>query len=239
MKGRNMWEKINDTIVNVLKSGETRKFAKNSAENIARACFTHDIKSGVKQAVETGKYIGSIKDSLFWSKMKKWLQQTYTTQEMEANISAKFTEDEPKYKEYTKRQLQFIAQVDEEEKIDFYANLTRAWLLKYIDSSLYFKLSYLLKVFTLEELEYLKENYTTQDITTINYYIREFSLYGLIDIVENTNMGNSKYKYSELAEIFVVCGLTFDDSKKIHFENKGLKNLKVENTKVCIEWDGI
>ena len=230
-----MLEKILNAFTTVLKSGETKKFAEQSVENIAKVCIMGDVESGVREAVETGKYIGSIKDVLFWGKIKKWLEKTYASSEVEAKISSKFTEDEPKYREYTKRQIQFIAQVDEEEKIDFYANLTRAWLLGYIDSSLYFKMSYLLKIFTLEELEYLKENYDTNSITDINYYIREFSLYGLVDVVENTNVGHSTYKYSDLAEAFVSCGLLFNDGKKIPFIMKGLQDLKVENTRTCQE----
>lgn len=232
-----MLEKIINAFTTVLKSGETKKFAEQSIENIAKACIMGDVESGVREIVETGQYIGSIKDIIFWEKIKKWLEKTYTSPEMEVKISSKFTEDEPKYREYTKRQIQFIAQVDEEEKIDFYANLTRTWLLGYIDSSLYFKMSYLLKLFTLEELEYLKENYNTNPITDINFYIREFSLYGLVDTIETTNLGNSTYKYSDLAEIFVSCGLLFDDDDiKIHFAMKGLKDLKVENTRTCQEW---
>lgn len=229
-----MMGKILDTLIEIFKAKETKEFAGKSVENMAKICMTGDIKSTINEAVETGKYIGNIKDVLFWNKIKKWLQNTYDSPDMEAKLSSKFTEDELKYKKYTKRQLQFIAQIDEEEKIDYYANFTRAWLLGCIDSSLYFKMSYLLKVFTLEELEYLKDNYKSGELTDVNFYIREFSLYGLIDIVETTNLGNSSYKYSDMAKIFVACGW-FDDDLNIPSMRVGLKDLKVENTKTCLE----
>lgn len=229
-----MMGKILDTLIEIFKAKETKEFAGKSVENMAKICMTGDIKSTINEAVETGKYIGNIKDVLFWNKIKKWLRNTCDSPDMEAKLSSKFTEDELKYKKYTKRQLQFIAQIDEEEKIDYYANFTRAWLLGCIDSSLYFKMSYLLKVFTLEELEYLKDNYKSGEITDVNFYIREFSLYGLIDIVETTNLGNSSYKYSDMAKIFVACGW-FDDDSNIPSMRVGLKDLKVENTKTCLE----
>lgn len=229
-----MMGKILDTLIEIFKAKETKEFAGKSVENMAKICMTGDIKSTINEAVETGKYIGNIKDVLFWNKIKKWLRNTCDSPDMEAKLSSKFTEDELKYKKYTKRQLQFIAQIDEEEKIDYYANFTRAWLLGCIDSSLYFKMSYLLKVFTLEELEYLKDNYKSGEIMDVNFYIREFSLYGLIDIVETTNLGNSSYKYSDMAKIFVACGW-FDDDSNIPSMRVGLKDLKVENTKTCLE----
>lgn len=227
-----MLDKIIETLIKVYKSNKTSEFAKKSVENIARICITGDLESGICELVEGGKYIVGIKDILFWEKIKRWLENTYATPQMETKISTKFTKDEVKYKEYTKRQLQFIAQIDEEEKIDYYANLTRSWLLGYIDSALYFKMSYLLRVFTLEELTYLKDNYTPGEISEINFYIREFSLYGLIDVVVTTNLGNSRYKYSDLAEIFIRYGWM---DTCIATSKKYLKDLKVENTKTCME----
>lgn len=230
-----MFQNLVEKLSCILKEQKTRDFAKESVENIAKFFLAKDGESGAKQVVETAQYVSGIKDILFWSKMKKWLENTYQSPDMEVKIASKFSEDEPKYKEYTKRQLQFIAQVDEEEKIDFYSNLTRAWLLGYIATSLYFKLAYLLKIFTLEELDYLKQNYSTAEISEINYYIREFSLYGLIDVVETTNLGNSVYRYSQLAGIFLDVGLYFNDERKIKYSNLGLSDLKVENTKTCME----
>ena len=123
-----MLERMLNAFTTVLKSGATKKFAEQSIENIAKACIGGDVESGVQEAVEIGQYIGSIKDILFWEKIKKWLEKTYASPDMEVKISTKFTEDETKYREYTKRQRQLIAQVAEEPKIDLYANLTRAWL---------------------------------------------------------------------------------------------------------------
>lgn len=122
-----------------------------------------------------------------------------------------------KYKEYTRRQVQLIAQIDEEEKNEYYANLTRSWLLGYIDSSLY-----------------LKDDYRVDEITNVNFYIREFSLYGLIDIIKTTNLGNSSYKYSDMAKVFVIC-VWLNDGSYFPFMRVGLKDLKVENTKTCLE----
>ncbi|MDE7133614.1 MAG: hypothetical protein K2O65_17785, partial [Lachnospiraceae bacterium] len=182
-----MLNTILENLVTVLKSGETQKFAMESIENIAKLCLTGDIESGVHEIIGGIQYASSIKDILFWSKMKKWLENTYSSPDMEDKISSKFTEDEPKYKEYTMRQIQYIAQVDEEEKICYYANLTRAWLIGSIDTSIYFKLAYLLRVFTLEELEYLKNDYKKEEFEKIDFYIREFSLYGLVDVVHISN----------------------------------------------------
>lgn len=112
-----MFEKIVENLTVIFKANETKAFAKNSAENIAVFCLTGDLVSGVKEAFETVQYIWGIKDILFWGRIKKWLENTYDPPEMEVKLAAKFTEDEEKYKEYTKRQLQYIAQIDEDKKI--------------------------------------------------------------------------------------------------------------------------
>ena len=229
-----MFERIVDNLSKIFKAKQTKEFAKNSAENIARVCLLKDGESGIKEAVEVVRYVGSIKDILFWSNIKKWLEETCKEPELEVELSTKFTQDEENYKEYAKRQIQFIAQIDEEKKIELYANLTRAWLMGYIDKTLYFKLAYLLKVYTLEELDYLKNNYTCNEIETVNYYIREFSLYGLMDIDTMTDQRNSIYKYSMLAKIFREVCLCYEE-EKIEYVNLGLEDLKVVNTRTCLE----
>ena len=229
-----IFDKIVPNFISLINSKETKNFAEMSVENLAKICMAGDLGSAIQEGTEIIKYAGSIKDILFWEKMKKWLQGTYDSSEMGTKISAKFTEDSKKYQEYTKRQLQCIAEIDEEEKIDYYANLTRSWLNGWIDTSVYFKLSYLLKVFTLEELKYLKENYTEEELDKVNYYIREFSLYGLIDVIEETNLGHTRYKYSDLAEVFLHTGIAYDECPE-KYENIKLEDLKVENTKTCME----
>lgn len=230
-----MIKELVDNLVAILKSKETKKFAHQSTENIAKMCLKKDGVSGGKQVVNTVQYVGGIRDILFWDKMRVWLENTYSSPEMETEISSKFTEDEAKYKKYTKRQIEYIAQTDEEEKIIYYSNLTRAWLIGLYDTAVYFKLAYLLKVFTLEELEYLKENFTENEIDEVNFYIREFSLYGLIDVLENTNLGNSVYRYSDLSKVFVNCGLKYNELSKLSKNKITLKDLKVENTRSCME----
>lgn len=230
-----MFETIVDNLVTIMKAKQTKDFATDSIENIARYCLAGDAESGIKEITEAIRYAGSIKDILFWSNIKKWLEDTYKDPDLEVRLSAKFTQDEAKYKEYTKRQLQYIAQIDEEGKIELYANLTRAWLMGYIDKTLYFKMAYLLRVYTLEELEYLKNNYTENNINKLNYYIKEFSLYGLIDIISMTDQGNSEYRYSMLAKVFRSICLCYEQ-EKINFYNLGLEDLEVVNTKTCLEW---
>lgn len=41
---------------------------------------------------------------------------------------------------------------------------------------------------------------------------------------------------NELAEVFVSCGLLFNDEVKVPSSMKRLQDLKVDNTKTCLEW---
>lgn len=228
-------DKIVENLLCIVKSEETKKFVESSAENIASICLTGDLQSGILQeSKDFVKYAGSIKDILFWEKMKEWLTGIYNDPQMEIKASSKFTEDNSKLYEYTKRQIQYIAEIDEIEKINYYANLTRSWLMGYIKTSVYFKLVYLLKVFTLEELDYLKKNYTENEIMEVNFYIREFSLYGLIDVIEETSEGNTTYKYSDLSKVFLYSGIDYGNYP-IKFDHIGLEDMKITNTKACME----
>ena len=105
-----------DKLVTILKSKETKKFAHQSTANIAKICLKKDIVSGGKQVADTVQYAGGMRDILFWNKMRVWLENTYSSPDMEIKIASRFTEDEAKYKKYTKRQIEYIAQTDEEEK---------------------------------------------------------------------------------------------------------------------------
>lgn len=226
-----MFNGIVNKIVSVLKSQETKEFVNSSTEDIIKAFAFQDAESIVKSGVGTIDYVVSIKDILFWNKVKIWLSNIYDNPDMEVKISSKFAEDNDKYVDYTKRQLQYITEIDEDEKIDYYANLTRAWLIGYIDSSIYFKLVYLLKIFTLEELKYLRDDYNEVEFTTTNFYIKEYERHGIVEIVQETDQGNTVYRYSHLAKVFLVVGLRYGEMN-IGFEKLGLADLEVINTRV-------
>ena len=71
-------------------------------------------------------------------------------------MSSKFTKDNSDYLKFVKRQIHLIDKMDADEKIDYYANLTRCFLLSDMDLALYYKLANFISICIPEELFYIQ-----------------------------------------------------------------------------------
>lgn len=95
-------------------------------------------------------------------------------------MASRFNGDNKKYVEFVKRQIYFIDAIEEESKIDWYAMLTRCWILQEMENSLYFKLAQFLKQCTHYELEYIREM-DFDDKKVNNTMVSSLYQYGLVE----------------------------------------------------------
>lgn len=177
--------------------------------NFIKAVAFCDVGSGVKTLDDVRKILFHIPTVLFWDKMKRYLYGTFKSYEDQLKLAAKFHDDNPKYKQFVKRQIHLINELDDDEKVDYFAQLTRSFLMTELEESLFFKLTKYLNICTPYELAFLKSinyNYSSQN----NVVISSLYQYGLF-IQKNYDNDDVKYVLSDFAKALKQNCLNFDD----------------------------
>ena len=82
---------------------------------------------------------------------------TFSCFEDQVKLAEKFHHDNNKYNNFVKRQIHLINEIDDDKKVDYFASLTRCFLLTDLKENLFFKLSKYIINCTPEELQFLFE----------------------------------------------------------------------------------
>ena len=85
-----------------------------------------------KQVVSTAKLFFSLLDIVFWGQMHRFLVGAYSDFEYQLKMSIKF-DNYDKRKDFIKRQINIFNELDDDKKVDYFANLTQAVLPELID----------------------------------------------------------------------------------------------------------
>lgn len=208
-------------IASFIKSDEVKKYKEETIENIAAIILTGDAISVGKQLISTGKLVLSIPDIIFWAKMRRFLLGSYANFSEQIKMSEKF-DDDNRWNDFTKRQIYIINELDDDKKIDFFSNLTRAVLFGLIDLPLYFKLANILKATTREELMYLRDHIETKTHSE-NVYINSLASHGLaatflMDAGGNTRVdGINRYRFTSLAHSLDKFAISFQNEDKYSY----------------------
>lgn len=133
-----------------LKSRDLKEFRGDLFGNIFKSVVLKDVEAAGDIAVDTKQFIYQMPNILFWDKMERFIYGVYHNYEEQVKMAQRFSDE--KYVEFTKRQMQLVNSINDDKKIDYFANLTRAFLFECIDMGLYFKLSEILSRCTREEL---------------------------------------------------------------------------------------
>jgi len=212
---------IINSVIGFVKSKEVKAYAGESTENFASIILSEDPVSIGKQVVATGKLLFSIPDIIFWDKMQRFLSGVYVDYEAQLKMCRKFDNDE-KYADFTKRQIHILNELDDDKKVDFFANLTQAVLLELIDLPLYFKLATVLKVTTREELDYLSANIKRRE-SVIDVYMVSLLQNGLV-MKYDQGRGfwmdepyNDTYDFTSLAQCLDMFAIEFRNEQKYRY----------------------
>jgi len=154
-----------------------------------------------EQFIEAGKFIISVSDIIFWDKMKRFLLGTYIDYEAQINMSAKFSRDNEDWIDFTKRQIHILNEIDDDIKIDYYANCTRAFLLEMIDKPLYFKLATILKSTVREDLDYLAKNIDNKGQLPYNIYSLSLTQHGLVSVSYSSGYGGTGKRHQNFTPL--------------------------------------
>lgn len=193
----------------IMEDSEIRNYTGDAFWNLIQAVTTADAFAGITAAKDIKEIIFHMPTLIFWDKMKRYLLSTFKSYDDQVKMSAKFNKDNTKYNEFVKQQIQLVNELDDDKKVDFFANLTRCFLLSEFESELYFKLAKIISGLTCSELLFLQRisyDYTSKNNTMISLLYQD----GLF-IQHETDEGEIQYVLSDLAKALKQNSLNSDE----------------------------
>ena len=116
----------------------------------------------VPYIIKVGKNLISlphlIQQEIFWNKFYKFIKNIKTDPEFEAKFAAKIANAENKY-DYARRIITIIDKIEEEQKIDYIINATRALCWDNISYNQYFRICLAIEKTFIDDLLFIKKNY--------------------------------------------------------------------------------
>ena len=226
-----MLENLVNNMIDITRTQEAKNLKKKSIENFVYLLLGNST-AGKKIAIDAAKFVYEMPNLIFFNKMRKFLECSYDEICLKEKVkfAEKFLGDD--YKKYIKRQIELINSINDENKVDYLANLTRAVILGFIDVNVYFKLAYIINQSTIEELEYLSKNIKK----TIENNIYTFALQqvGLIEKIVNVGLGGGiHYEYTSFAINLDKFALKYNEEDNGYTYNSDeivtLENMKANN----------
>lgn len=188
---------------------DLQKYAGDAFLDFIKAVAFGNVDARIKTVDDVRKILFHIPTVLFWDKMKRYLYGSFKNFEDQLKLAAKFHDDNSKYKQFVKRQIHLINEFDDDEKVDYFAQLTRSFLITGLEESLFFKLTKFLNICTPYELDFLRTvgyDYSSSNNVVIS------SLYQFGLFVQKTDDGDDvRYVLSDFAKALKQNCLNFDD----------------------------
>lgn len=197
-------------LTTIIKDKDLQGYAGDSFLNLIQAVITQDPFSGVEAAKAVKELAFHTPTVLFWDKMKRFLLGTFHSYEDQIKMAQKFNDDNENYAAFVKRQIHLINALDDDTKVDYFAALTRSFLITGLDRELYFKLCKFLSTCTLEELLFIKK--CPYDLTSNNTaMISSLFQYGLFTSDDDCETGETYYFPSDFAKALKQHSLNYED----------------------------
>ena len=199
-----------DKLASLMKDEDLKKYAGEGFWDLMQAVIFSDPVSAVgatKNAIELAVHMPTY---LFWNKMKRYLTGTFYSYGDQVKMAAKFNDDNKKYNKFVKRLIHLLDQLDDDQKVDCFASLTRAFLLTDLDIYLFFKLSKYLDICIPEELEFIRElpyDYRSDNTARISSLYQ----YGLFTVQSPTER-YANFVLSDYGRALKQNCLNFDES---------------------------
>lgn len=197
-------------LTTIIKDKDLQRFTGDSFWDLIQAVVMQDPFSGIGVAKNIKELILHMPTVLFWDKMKKFLLGTFHSYEDQIKMAQKFNDDDKDYATFVKRQIHLINALDDDTKVDYFAALTRSFLITDLDGELYFKLCKFLSVCTLEELLFMEKcpyDFKSANTTIISSLFQ----YGLFTSDSDSETGGTYYLLSDFAKALKQHSLNYED----------------------------
>ncbi len=152
-----MFNKQVTALTAILKDKDIREYSGEAFWNIIKAVVLGDVGALLDATNDIKNILFHAPTLLFWDKMQRYLFGTFRDYGDQVKMSAKFTQDNADYEAFVKKQIHLINEMNDDRKIEYFAMLTRCFLLTDMENALYYKLARFINICTPEELEYIRE----------------------------------------------------------------------------------
>lgn len=207
--GHHMLKKQVHALAIIMKDKDIQGYTGGAFWSLIKAFVLGDAGAIIDAGDDIKSIIFHTPTLLFWDKMERYLYGTFKNYSEQVKLASKFGSDNEKYEEFVKRQIHLINEIDDDKKIDYFASLTRCFLLTDLEDNLFFKLTKFLNMCTPAELEFLQTvslEYTSNN----NALISSLYQYGLFS-QEEVEDGEIKYVLSDFAKALKLNCLNFDE----------------------------
>lgn len=206
-RGTVMLERQVDSLRAILSYKDLQQYKEDGFWNLIQAVVLSDPFSGIAAGKDIKELIFHIPTILFWDKMKRYLFGTFSDFEEQVRLAVKLSHDNRKYNEFIKKLIHLINEIDDDKKVDYFALLTRCFLLTDLNQNLFFKLSKYIMNCTPEELQFLSEiSFDYQSKNTA--FVSSLYQYGLF--VQDEKQDGVVYILSDFGKALKQNSLNFD-----------------------------
>ncbi len=205
-------DKVCENFINIIENKNIQEYCKGGIIDLFQALFSGDTFSGISAGKNLAEMLLHIPNVLFMNKMQRFLLGTFRNFEEQVKMAAKFSIDNKKNKEYVNMLFETLDKIDSEEKVEYFSNLMRAFLLEIIDDNLFFKLRQILLNCNIMELNYIKGEDEATQFSRCDMMIHSLKIIGLIEMDHTKGI----YRFSGLAKALKIYSLSGDEINKPH-----------------------
>lgn len=216
-----MFNEFVDAVCTIVKSDDIHEIAKDGAQNLLVAVITKDPASCIGSIKNMKDLIFSIPNIIYADKMYRFLTKAFSDYDAQLKFSELFNSDNKKFKATVKIQLQILEKIEFDEKVVWFANLTKAVCMEHISVDKYLMLAKSLSMILSDDLEFLKELYVGKDKEE-NSTLSTLYAYGLAEKWTPTTPGSitAKYNISDDGVEMLRCGIDFDNYTSYELRGK-------------------
>ena len=204
-----MIEKQIAALTTILKDRDIHEYAGDAFLNIVKAVSLGDVGALLDSSVDIKNLLFHTPTILFWDKMQRYMFGTFRDYTEQVKMAGKFNEDNKDYEKFVKRQIYLINEINDDKKVDYFAQLTRCYLLTEMENALYYKLAKFLVMCTPEELDYIA-SFGYEETTNLTVMVSSLYQYGLFEQQEKQH-GGVDYLLSRFAKALKYNSLNFNE----------------------------
>jgi len=127
--------------------------------SLIMGCLSGDAASLCKAAEDIVSVPYHASQNIFWRKFCKFIEGVYSSSEFARRFAETIT-NTPHRDRYSTKIMQIINQIDEDEKVDYIVNATRALCWGRISTSEYFRICLAIQRCFFEDLMFVRDNYS-------------------------------------------------------------------------------
>ena len=204
-----MFEKQLAALTTILKNEDIHKYEGDAFWGIIKAVSLGDVGALIDSGRDMKNLVFHIPTILFWDKMQRYIFGSFRNYNEQVKMAGKFNEDNQDYESFVKRQIHIIDEINDDKKVDYFAQLTRCYLLTEMENALYYKLAKFLTICKPEELDYIA-SFDYEGTTKLTAMVSSLYQYGLFQQQEKWN-GDADYVLSGFAKALKYNGLNFNE----------------------------